>query len=130
MYMNNTAITLGIIIALLIGGIGGYVAGKNSTNSTHAEEIQQMTDMMKSDGESAAKMGGMMMTAGAMLEDRGTKYNDQEMVMMGKDLSVSGKKHQQDGQSMTSGNMMGMTANGNMENMPGMDMEGMDHSKM
>lgn len=128
--MNNTSITLGIIIALIVGGMGGYALGKNSTNTEYTVQVQQMSDMMKSDGTSMEKMGGMMMNAGAMMEERGTKYSDQEMVMMGKDLSVSGKKHQADGQSMTGGNMMGMTDNGNMQSMPGMDMEGMDHSKM
>lgn len=130
MYMNNTSITLGMIIALIVGGMGGYALGKNSTNTEYAAQVQQMTDMMKSDGVSMEKMGGIMMNAGAMMEERGTKYSDQEMVMMGKDLSVSGKKHQADGHSMTGGDMMGMTSGGNMDDMPGMNMEGMDHSKM
>jgi hypothetical protein len=57
-----------------------------------------------------------------MLTDRGTKLNDQEMVMRGKDLSVNGAKHQEDGKSMMKGDMMGMTAGGNMMDMLGMKM--------
>lgn len=123
--MNNISITLGIIIALIIGGIGGYTLGKNSTNIEHAAQVQQMTDMMKTDGASMERMGNIMMQAGTTLEERGTKYDDQEMVMMGKDLSANGKKHQEDGKSMMGGDMMGMTSNGNMESMPGMDMSNM-----
>jgi hypothetical protein len=47
------------------------------------------------------------------------------MVMKGKDLSVNGAKHLEDGKSMMDGDMMGMTADGNMADMPGMD-----HSNM
>lgn len=120
--MNNTTLVIGIIIALGIGGIAGYAAGQNSVNTVRSLQVQEMTDMLKADGTSAEKMGGLMIAAGATLEERGVKYNDQEMVMMGKDLSVNGKKHQEDGKSMAGGDMMGMTTNGNMQSMPGMKM--------
>lgn len=120
--MNNSTFIVGIIVALGIGGASGYYAGQGGASTVNAAQIQQMTDMMKIDGASMDKAGGTMMQAGALLQDRGTKYNDQEMVMMGKDLSVNGTKLQGDGKSMTSGNMMGMTDNGNMQSMPGMKM--------
>ncbi len=123
--MNNTTTILAIIIALSVGGAGGYFAGQNGASTANAAQVQQMTDMMKTDGTSMDKAGGMMVQAGQLLQDRGAKYNDQEMLMMGKDLSTVGKKHQSDGQSMTGGNMMGMTEGGNMQSMPGMDMDGM-----
>lgn len=122
--MNTTTI-LGIIVALAIGGTGGYFAGKNGTDTSNADQVAEMAMMMKDDGTRMEKAGGMMMTAGMMMEERGTKNNDQEMVMMGKDLSASGRKHQDDGKSMVAGDMMGMTAGGNMSDMPGMDMSGM-----
>ena len=122
--MNNTKFTVGIV-TLLIGVAGGYFVGQNGANTQKARLVQQMTEMLKSDGSSMEKAGGIMVRAGNILQDRGAKFNDQEMIMMGKDLSVTGKKHQMDGQSMTSGDMMGMTANGNMESMPGMEMDGM-----
>lgn len=122
--MNSTTI-LSIIVALSLGGAGGYFAGVGSTNTLNEKQVAEMAMMMKDDGGRMEKMGGMMMQAGDMLEERGTKYNDQEMVMMGKDLSTNGKKHLEDGKSMMSGDMMGMTANGNMQSMPGMDMSGM-----
>lgn len=123
--MNNSTTILAIIISLSLGGVGGYFVGQNGASTVNAAQVQQMTDMMKTDGASMEKAGGMMVQAGSLLQDRGTKYNDQEMVMMGKDLSSVGKQHQTDGQSMTGGNMMGMTDNGNMQSMPGMDMSGM-----
>lgn len=128
--MNNTTALIAIIVALIVGGAGGYFVGQNGASTVNTSQVQQMTDMMKADGMSMEKMGGMMMQAGVLLEERGTKYSDQEMVMMGKDLSANGKKHQSAGQSMTGGNMMGMTEGGTMDNMEGMDMPGMDHSKM
>ncbi len=120
--MNNATTILAIIISLSLGGVGGYVVGQNGPSAANASQVQQMTDMMKTDGTNMEKAGGMMIQAGSVLQDRGTKYNDQEMVMMGKDLSAVGKKHQADGKSMTGGNMMGMTDNGNMQDMPGMKM--------
>ena len=124
--MNNTAgIILGVVMGIALGGFGGYTAGQKGTDTVNAKQVSDMTMMMKLDGANMEKMGGLMMEAGAMLQDRGTKYNDQEMVMKGKDLSVNGAKHQSDGKSMTGGDMMGMTANGNMQDMPGMDMKDM-----
>lgn len=119
--MNTTTI-LGIIVALAIGGPGGYFAGKNGANTLNEKQVAEMMTMMKDDGTRMEKAGGMMMAAGMMMEERGTKNNDQEMVMMGKDLSATGKKHEEDGKSMMKGDMMGMTAGGNMMEMPGMKM--------
>lgn len=130
MNSNSTGLMFGVVVGLVLGGIGGYAVGQNGGDEMNIAQVQRMTDMMKTDGAQMEKMGGMMMSAGAMLEDRGVKYNDQAMVMMGKDLSANGMKHQKDGQSMVLGDMMGMTADGNMRDMPGMEMEGMDHSKM
>lgn len=118
--MNNTTIIV-MIAGLAIGGVGGYVAGQRTVSTASTAQIQQMTDMMRTDGASMNKAGGMMMQAAVFMEERGTKYNDQEMVMMGKDLGAIGHKHQMDGQSMTGGDMMGMTADGNMHDMPGME---------
>lgn len=122
--MNTTTI-LGIIVALAIGGAGGYFAGQKGASTINAAQVQQMTDMMKDDGARMEKMGGMMMQAGSMMGEMGVKYNDEAMIMAGKDLSANGKKHQEDGVSMMKGDMMGMTAGGNMQSMPGMDMPGM-----
>lgn len=118
--MNNTTIIV-MIAAFALGGVGGYVGGQRGASTVDVAAIQQMTDMMRTDGASMDKAGGMMMQAGALMEDRGMKYHDQEMVMMGKDLGVVGKKHQMDGQSMSGGTMMGMTAEGSMHDMPGME---------
>lgn len=120
--MNNTSTIFGIIIALVVGGAGGYFTAQKATAAITATQVGEMTKMMKEDGMSMEKMGTIMMRGGSLLEERGAKYNDQDMVMMGKDLSTNGKKHQEDGKSMMSGDMMGMTAGGNMAEMPGMKM--------
>lgn len=120
--MNNnvTRIVLGVIVGLALGGFGGYTMGtKESSNVSVTAQVEQMTEMMKEDGVAMARMGGMMMNAGKMMEEGGTKYGDQAMVMMGKDLSANGKKHEADGKSMMGSGMMGMG-----------DMPGMDHSGM
>ena len=123
--MNNSNLIIGIIFSLMIGGIGGYVAGKNTgdmdVSVKTAQQITEMTAMMKADGGRMEKMGTLMIEGGKMLEERGTKFNDQEMVMKGKDLEVNGAKHQQDGMSMMDPkSMMGMPLDGKMSDMPGM----------
>ena len=125
--MNNSNLILGVIVSLIVGGAGGYFAGKNVDNANvsakTAQQITEMTAMMKADGGRMEKMGTLMIVGGKMLEERGTKYNDQEMVMKGKDLEVNGAKHQEDGMSMmNSKSMMGMTENGKMSDMQGMTM--------
>lgn len=112
---NSTSIILGVVIGLALGAFGGYAVGQKSMAETE-KEIAAMTSMMRSDGEQMVKMGGMMMSAGKMMEEGGAKYNDEVMLMMGKDLGASGMKHRSDGQSMMGGDMM--------------DMGGMDHSGM
>lgn len=128
--MNNSTLLLGVIVALAIGGFGGYTMGRNSANTVNVAQVQAMTDMMVADGGRMMNMGSLMMQAGAMMEEKGIQYKDEDMVMMGKDLSANGKRHEADGRSMTEGDMMGMTANGAMGEMPGMKMEGMDHGTM
>ena len=67
-------------------------------------------------------MGTLIVEGGKMLEERGIKYKDDEMVMKGKDLEVNGAKHQADGKSMMDPkSMMGMTEGGEMKDMPGME---------
>lgn len=128
--MNNSTTILAIILALIIGHASGYFFGQRGHTAEYTREVAEMTMMMKNDGARMEKIGGMMMQMGGVVEERGTKYDDQELIMMGRDLSVSGKKHWEDGRSMMGGDMMGMTANGNMDDMKEMDMSGMDHSNM
>ena len=119
--MNSTTkIIVGIIIGLALGGFGGYTVGQGGNTGVNSAQVQEMTDMMKDDGAQMEKMGGMMMDMGAIMEESGVKYKDDELVMKGKDLSVNGMKHQKDGKSMVEGDMMGMTAKGNMSDMSGM----------
>lgn len=105
--MNSTTI-FGVIIALIIGVMGGYFVGRAGTSTTNDAEVARLLDMMKGDGERMSKAGAMMVDAGAMMQEKGMLHKDQDMVMQGKDLSAVGSKHQQDGTSMMEGDMMGI----------------------
>jgi hypothetical protein len=121
--MNNSNVIIGIIIALVLGGAGGFVAGKNSAGANYEKETAEMMKMMTDDGARMEKMGTLMMDGGMMMQERGAKYQDEEMMSKGKDMEVNGKKHKEDGESMMDGkSMMGMTEGGNMADMPGMEM--------
>ena len=121
--MNNSKIIIGIIIALVLGGAGGFTAGKNSAGAKYEKETAQMMKMMMDDGARMGKMGTLMMDGGMMMQERGAKYQDEEMMMKGKDLEANGKKHKEDGASMMdTKSMMGMTEGGKMMDMPGMEM--------
>lgn len=130
---------LGVIAGLLVGGFGGYAVATNSAGKSYARETAAMMQMMMEDGARMEKMGGMMMSAGKTLQEKGAMYKDDAMVMMGKDLEANGRQHEADGRSMMNmDDMMGMTADGAMDDMPGMhtgmdetkEMGGMDHRMM
>lgn len=105
--MNNTTI-FGVIIALIIGAMGGYFVGRAGTSPTNDVEVARLLLMMKGDGERMDKAGTMMVTVGALMQEKGMLYKDQDMVMQGKDLSAVGTRHQHDGMSMMEGDMMGV----------------------
>jgi len=120
--MNNpTGIILGVIVGVAVGGFGGYTAGHKAADGVSTKQVDEMMHMMMEDGGRMEKMGMLMVEGGTMLEERGTKLNDPEMISKGKDLKVSGEQHQKDGRSMMEGDMMGMTSDGKIMDMPGMD---------
>ena len=120
--MHNAILILGMLGVLAVGGAGGYYTGVNAANANNKTVVAEMADMMKTDGTQMAIMGGLMLDAGALMESKGAFYKDDMMVTLGKDLSANGMKHKEDGMSMTGGDMMGMTKDGNID-----DMEGMNH---
>lgn len=136
---NNTSIILGVVAGLFIGGFGGYAATKNFAGKSYEKEVAAMMLMMMEDGARMEKAGGMMIDAGKLLQKKGATYKDDAMVLMGKDLEVNGKQHQANGKSMMDmDDMMGMTADDAMDDVPGMnaemdetkEMDGMDHDMM
>lgn len=107
--MNKSTI-IATVIALVIGGGAGYMAGGSNAAPTDTTKVVELTKMITADGEQMKKMGDIMVKASALLEERGTKYNDNDLMMTARDLSVYGTKSQTNGKSMTDGNVteMGM----------------------
>lgn len=84
------------------------MAGSSMAAPSDVTKVTELNKMITADGEQMQKMGDFMIKTGALLEERGTKYNDNDMMMAAKDLSVYGHKNQKDGKSMTEGNVMEM----------------------
>lgn len=105
--MNKTTI-FGIIIALGVGVGVGYVSGSNSVKSMNNAKIAEFSTMIIEDGKQMQKMGDIMIKASTLLEERGTTYNDSDLIMMAGDLSAYGTKSLKNGKSMTDGNMATM----------------------
>lgn len=98
---KNISLIIGIGIALVIGGVGGFVYGTSANTSVMSDqEMKDTAMMMKDDGQGMMQMGKMMQEAGKLLEDHGEMYKDQNLVQKGKDLIVGGEKHEKDGQEM------------------------------
>lgn len=105
--MNKTTI-IATVIALVIGGGTGYMTGGSNTAPADTTKVAELTKMITADGEQMKKMGDIMVKASALLEERGTKYSDNDLMMTAKDLSAYGTKSQTNGKSMTDGNVTKM----------------------
>ncbi len=92
--MKNIILVFGIIIALIIGGGGGYLFGKGANdNGAQTKELQDSIAMMKEQSTKIQKMGEMMKSGGIMMQEMGMKYNDDVAVSNGKDLEAIGGKY-------------------------------------
>ncbi len=106
--MNKSTI-IAVIVSLVIGGGAGYmVGGSSAAPATDSTKVADLTKMVTADGVQMQKMGDIMVKASALLEERATKYNDNDLMMTAKDLSVYGTKSQTNGKSMTEGNVTKM----------------------
>ncbi|MBI5220309.1 MAG: hypothetical protein HY978_00535 [Candidatus Liptonbacteria bacterium] len=93
--MKSTTI-IGIVIALILGGVGGYVFGKGSGNPGEPDKkLQDSIAMMKEQSSNIRKMGEIMKSGGAAMQEMGMKYKDDAAVNLGKDLEVFGDKYLQ-----------------------------------
>ena len=102
--MNNSITIISILIALVLGGGGGYMAGKQASNvGFTAKDMQDAIVMMKGQSAGIEKMAAMMKSSGIMMEERGTTYKDDEMVMKGKDLEVIADKYMKDNATQSGG---------------------------
>lgn len=105
--MNKITI-VSIVSAFIIGGGVGYLSGGSTMTPKDSTQVAELTKMIAADAEQMKKMGDIMVNASVLLEDRGARYNDSDLMMTAKDLSVYGAKSQANGKSMTEGNVTKM----------------------
>lgn len=104
---------LSIVVALILVGGGGYMMGKNAGGvGVDDKALQDSITMMKEQSMSIQKMATMMESNGALMQKFGVRYNNDEMMMGGKDMEVMAEKYMQASKSASSeegvmGRMMG-----------------------
>lgn len=87
-------LVLGIVAALVVGGGIGYSLGKGTNNNeAAAKDLQDSITMMKDQSTTIQKMAEMMKLSGAVMQEMGIKYHDNEAVSDGKDLEMMGGKY-------------------------------------
>jgi hypothetical protein len=90
----KTNLIITIIATLIIGLGGGYYVGKASSSSNSQGATSMMTGMsMEDHDEGMKKMAEMMKSGGMVMQAMGTKYSNQEAVIMGKDMEMVGVKY-------------------------------------
>lgn len=101
---------IGVIVSLVIGTGIGYALGNSSSDvGMSKKDADASIVMMKEQAATIQKMATMMRDAGVSLETWSTKYNDQSMVMMGKDMQTVSLKYMK--ATSTTGTMNKMMGN-------------------
>ncbi|MFA6006166.1 MAG: hypothetical protein WC764_00315 [Candidatus Paceibacterota bacterium] len=110
--MNTQTASIGMVIALLIGGVVGYVSA-NQMLDTNAQnkKLAEAVSMMKKQTASIREMSKMMKDDGLMMQEAGAKYKDEKLTSMGKDTEVLSAKYVKEnteasGASASMGEMM------------------------
>jgi hypothetical protein len=109
-------ITLVLIIAttFIIGGGVGYFSGNSMKNDdAQNKKLRDSVTMMKEQESAIKKMGEMMQSGGAMMQEMGTKYSDNGALSKGKDLQMLGEKYLKDTttKAASDDSMKGMMSN-------------------
>jgi hypothetical protein len=92
----DSKIIVGVVIGVLLGGFGGYMVGQTSDAGMSGENIAQTEEMMKTAEASMQEMGKQMLASGVMMQELGTKYNDETLISTGKDFVILGEKSQKE----------------------------------
>lgn len=101
------------VVSLIIGGSVGYYSGKGPTENTdQTKKLQDSIVMMKEQSSSIKTMAEMMKANGLSLQEAGTKYKDEGMMSMGKDMEMIGVKYMGENAKATE-------STGTMKNMMG-----------
>lgn len=99
------------VISLVIGGSAGYYSGKGSDGNTdQTKKLQDSIAMMKEQSSNIKTMAEMMKSNGLSLQEAGTKYKDEGIMSMGKDMEMVGAKYSGENTKATE-------STGTMENM-------------
>ena len=97
--MKNTIIA---IVLVVLAGVSGYFTGSNDNASgVDIKKLEDSVIMMKEQSATIKKMGEIMKTNGVMMQDLGTKYKDEGLVMGGKDMMTIGEKYMKDDENQT-----------------------------
>ncbi len=105
---------IGSVIALIIGSGIGYGIAKGSVDtSAQDKKLQDSITMMKEQSTSIQQMGELMKSSGSMMQQMATKYNDDSMMMKGKDMEAVGMKYMADDKKATESSSMMKDTMGN-----------------
>jgi hypothetical protein len=106
--MKTTIIA--VVISLIVGGSVGYFSGKGpAVNADQTKKLQDSIVMMKEQSSSIKTMAEMMKSNGLALQQTATKYKDEEIMSMGKDMEMIGVKYMEE-------NVKATTNTGSMKN--------------
>ena len=97
--MNNNVV-IGVVIALVVGGLIGYYARGNA-GGVYSQDPRDSATMMQENGSTMMQMGQMMMSGGEMMSEKGQQYNDSEMMDMGQQLQENGQMMETQGTTST-----------------------------
>lgn len=88
-----------IMLALVLGGLLGYYAGKAKTklSDKYKEDIKAM---MRQSGDNMRETGEMMLEAGEMMQESGADNLNEEMVEMGQELEEKALMMMEDGTTL------------------------------
>lgn len=101
--------TAGVLVALAIGTVVGFVVGRTFRPLT-AAYLQETASMMQNYGAKSTQTSKLMLDSAQMMQTQGKRWGDKSMMEKGKALGESGTMMNQFGETLTgrSSTMMDM----------------------
>jgi len=98
-----------VIIIFILGGFAGYYLNY-FTRDFSADDLKESALMMTGNGANMMQMAQMMTGVGNMMQERGKKYKDLEMMQRGSEFEKKGEMMEKNGNEMMyqGGGMMEM----------------------
>jgi len=91
--MNKQTASIGVVIALVIGGIVGYAIKPAADTSANDKRLAEAVTMMKDQSVAIKVMTEMMSKDATMMQELGVKYKDEDLTSMGKDMRMMSEKY-------------------------------------